>query len=411
MPNIPFPLRSGGHIRDWNILLFLNQSGIKPHIVYFKAGEKYSFNDDSPLCEKCSSVHFACERLEITDKTITQKLKRKLSYLFPLGNEGFSFFNIEPVLYPFSYQYDAINAGDKILKYALKVKAEIVILRAFLCHNISMFQKEGIKVIANCPDYNTHLAQEMIKTQKNPLKKIGPWLNYLGVKKQEMKYLQLCDEIWVPTQKEIDLMSSFIRKDKLKLFPNLIDVESYPDYSDEETEPGSLLFVGNYDYTPNLNAANLLIEKIFPAVKKEISYAKLYLVGKGLPKDLLNRISKDPSIIAPGFVENVLPYFKKASIFVCPVYEGAGMLLKVVEALAMGKIVIGFKESFRGINCSIEHQNYLTANNLVQFVFSIIEILIDKNKRMNYQSRARQFAIKELSIKSLFFIFNKSIVT
>jgi polysaccharide biosynthesis protein PslH len=60
-------------------------------------------------------------------------------------------------------------------------------------------------------------------------------------------------------------------------------VISYPDFSGKDVEQGSLLFVGNYDYIPNANAAKVLLRNNFPPIKKYYPSAKLYLIGKGLP--------------------------------------------------------------------------------------------------------------------------------
>jgi hypothetical protein len=370
---------SGGHLRDWEILNLLNGLGIRPHVLYFQAGENYDLPPENPVNDLVTSLSYGGQRIENPDKGLTDKVRRKLKYLKSVRDKNF--LDIERD-FPFSYQYDAMGAGKIILKHAGKVQAKVIILRSFWCHYTQAMQKEGMKVIVNCPDYNTNLAREMVKCAKNPLKKVGPICNYFGVRTQERTYLDKCDEIWVPTEEERQKMASFISKDKLLLFPNLIDVASNPDFSG--------------DYTPNANAAKVLLKQIFPTIKQHYHEAKLYLVGKGLSPDL-KKLSKEISgVETPGFVPDVNKYFKMASIFVSPVREGAGMLFKVIEALSLGKAVVGFTESFRGIPDG-NTKAFASANSDREFVSKVLEMLSIDSKRISLGRNARAFAEKELS--------------
>lgn len=393
IPNIPYPLVSGGHFRDWQILNILNKLSIKPHVLYFKAGEKYNLLPDKPVRNLVASLTYAGPRVECPDKSILDKIKRKLKYIKSIGNKNN--FKLKKD-FPFSYQYDAMGAGRIILEHAKKVQAKVVILRSFWCHYAPNLQKEGIKIIANCPDYNTNLAWEMVKCVKNPIKKIGPACNYFGVRAQERTYLPICDEVWVPTRKEFEEMETFIPEKKLLLFPNLIDVLSYPDFSREDVERDSLLFVGNYDYIPNANAAKLILTNIFPAVKRQCPFAKLYLIGKGLPANLQELSKQIPGVEAPGFVPDVKQYFKNAAIFICPVTEGGGMLFKVLEAISFGKAVVGVKESFRGISNG-NNKAFISVKSIQEFVNKVCEILKSDEKRTFLSHSARDFALQELS--------------
>jgi glycosyltransferase involved in cell wall biosynthesis len=239
---------------------------------------------------------------------------------------------------------------------------------------------------------------------------IGPFCNYIGVRAQERTYLPKCDEVWVPTQEEIKEMAGFISKEKLLLFPNLIDALSYPDFSGKDVEQGSLLFVGNYDYTPNTNGAKILLTDIFPTIKDRYPSAKLYLVSKGLPPNLEKIAKKIPGVETPGFVPDINQYFKIASIFVSPVREGAGMLFKVLEALSLGKTVIGFKQSFRGIP-DANGKAFVSVNSKKEFVDSTLELLRSDEKRISLGQNSRPFALEKLSWERGKAILKNSIIS
>src|SRR5205823_7201676 len=108
VPSVPHPLVSGGHLRDWQILNLLNRIGIRPHVLYFGAGEKYELDTKSPVHSLAGSVIFGGHRAEDPDSGIAETIRRKLRYAVNSNHGSF----------PYSYQYDEIKAGSIIQKAA-----------------------------------------------------------------------------------------------------------------------------------------------------------------------------------------------------------------------------------------------------------------------------------------------------
>jgi len=109
----------------------------------------------------------------------------------------------------------------------------------------------------------------------------------------------------------------------------------------------ALLFVGNYEYAPNVDAALRLATEIFPAVQAEVPEARLWLVGNA-PPPVLNVLASD-CVRVTGRVPDVRPYLARAGAFVSPLRLGAGIKNKVLEALAMGCPVAATPLSVDGI--------------------------------------------------------------
>ncbi len=109
----------------------------------------------------------------------------------------------------------------------------------------------------------------------------------------------------------------------------------------------ALLFVGNYEYPPNVDAALRLAKEIFPAVRQRLPAARLWLVGNA-PPPVLQALASDV-IRVTGRVPDVRPYLARAGVFVSPLRLGAGIKNKVLEALAMGCPVVATPLSVDGI--------------------------------------------------------------
>ncbi len=114
-----------------------------------------------------------------------------------------------------------------------------------------------------------------------------------------------------------------------------------------ERESARLLFVGNYEYPPNIDAALRLGRDILPQVRQSLPDTKLWLVGNAPPPELL-ALGSD-YVEVTGRVPDVRPYLAGATAFVCPLTLGAGIKNKLLEALAMGIPVVATPISVDGI--------------------------------------------------------------
>jgi glycosyltransferase involved in cell wall biosynthesis len=124
----------------------------------------------------------------------------------------------------------------------------------------------------------------------------------------------------------------------LHVIPNGVDLSLFtPTDSPPAPEP-ALLFVGNYEYGPNVEAALWLAREIFPRVRAEVGGARLWLVGNGPPAEV--QALAGSAIAVTGRVPDVRPYYAQAAVFIAPLRTGAGIKNKVLEAAAMAKPLI-----------------------------------------------------------------------
>lgn len=133
----------------------------------------------------------------------------------------------------------------------------------------------------------------------------------------------------------------------VEVIPNGVDLYDFR-MRPTQRETAVLLFVGNYEYAPNRDAALWLARAIFPAVQRRVPGAKLWLVGSAPPPELLALASE--SIHITGRVPDVRPYLARATVFVSPLRFGAGIKNKILEALAMGCPVVATPLSLDGID-------------------------------------------------------------
>lgn len=133
----------------------------------------------------------------------------------------------------------------------------------------------------------------------------------------------------------------------VEIIPNGVDLYEFR-VRPTRREAAALLFLGNYEYAPNVDAALRLAREIFPAVQERVPDARLWLVGNAPPPELTALASE--SIHVTGRVPDVRPYLARAAVFVSPLRLGAGIKNKILEALALGCPVVATPLSVDGID-------------------------------------------------------------
>jgi len=165
------------------------------------------------------------------------------------------------------------------------------------------------------------------------------------------------------------------------------------------TLPETCLFVGSFNHRPNVLAADLLVGKIWPKVRAKRPDAELVIAGRGSRKHLEQFSGPTNGVSAAGFVEDLTPLFRQATLFVAPLPEGGGIKIKILEAMARGIPVVTTPVGAEGISC--DHDDAMIITDAVHgFAEAIIQALDDpdSNKRA---LRARQLMEKKFGWKAI----------
>ncbi|GAB4573876.1 MAG: glycosyltransferase [Anaerolineae bacterium] len=173
---------------------------------------------------------------------------------------------------------------------------------------------------------------------------------------------------------------------RVAVIPNGVDLAAYRPTGRKADRP-TLIFTGNYEYGPNLDAAQVLLREIFPAVRAAVPDAELLIVGNNPPPELQALAGNGVTIT--GRVPAVEPYLDAAHVYVCPLRIGAGIKNKVLAAMAMGTPVIGTRLSFDGIAVS-DGQDVIMADSPAAISRETIRLLSDPARRATLAANARQ---------------------
>ncbi|RMG81992.1 MAG: glycosyltransferase [Chloroflexi bacterium] len=178
----------------------------------------------------------------------------------------------------------------------------------------------------------------------------------------------------------------------IEVISNGIDL-SFFGYKDTQRDAATLLFVGNYEYAPNVDAALRLAHNILPQVRAERPDARLLLVGNAPPPQV-QALASD-AIEVTGRVPDVRPYLSRATAFVCPLTLGAGLKNKVLEALAMGCPVVATPLSVDGI--AVEHNTSALVAPVEGLAQETLRLLNDKILQRRLSIAGHQLIVSRYS--------------
>jgi len=124
-------------------------------------------------------------------------------------------------------------------------------------------------------------------------------------------------------------------------------------------DPNTILFVGGFEYAPNVDAFFYFCREILPLVRARRSDAQFIAAGRNPTPAMREYAAAGVGIGLTGTVKDVRPYYGRASVVVIPLRVGGGTKLKTLEAFGMGVPVVSTSvgceglEVEAGIHCAI----------------------------------------------------------
>ncbi|MEO0067063.1 MAG: hypothetical protein RJB63_188 [Actinomycetota bacterium] len=184
--------------------------------------------------------------------------------------------------------------------------------------------------------------------------------------------------------------------------PYFITSSAVKHFGGKSTDVESVIFVGGFPHTPNVDAALMLALEVMPFVWRSLPNTKLFLVGYAPPPQVLALANE--RVIVTGQVPDLEPYLLNSSVFCAPLTFGAGVKGKVVDALRFGLPVVGTSIAFEGMDIESD-RDCLVAESPQDLAAAIIKVLSNKDlaKKLgtNGQLAARIQFSRELGIKQV----------
>jgi len=188
----------------------------------------------------------------------------------------------------------------------------------------------------------------------------------------------------VCSQEDLEYLQQKHHADNLRLLPNGVDLDTFYPRDHDYTHDHTLLFTGNMDYAPNVDAVGYFVNDILPKVWEKFPATKFIIAGQR-PVPKVAELASD-KIIVTGFVKDLAEVYNNASVVVAPLRFGAGTQNKVLEAMAMGVPVVCSNIGFKGLGIQ-SGEGAIMQTEPGAFAASINELLVSESLRKETGSK------------------------
>ena len=155
----------------------------------------------------------------------------------------------------------------------------------------------------------------------------------------------------------------------------------------------TLMFLGGYYYFPNLNAANFLIDRVWPIVHQARPDAKLMIAGTH-PENISSYSQAVPGVEFTGFVEDLDALYARTRIVCCPILSGGGTRVKIIEAAAYGKPIVATPIGAEGLSMR-DGEDFLSRSSAAEIAQACLNLLDNDALCQRLGEAARSKAIRD----------------
>lgn len=241
--------------------------------------------------------------------------------------------------------------------------------------------------------HNCESAMAERRAQKEPSLARRAYLRQQAAKLRRLEQ-QVCHRFGVNlTVSEVDAQTLKARNPQAicSVVENGTDTEYFHPSAVTQTEPETIVFAGGLRWYPNISGIRLFVREIWPLLRHQRPVIKLYLAGR-TPTAAVKELARSDSAIEliPDPVD-IRPWVWKATVFICPIIDGGGTRLKILDALAMGKAIVSTTIGAEGLE--VRHgEHLLIADDPQDFAMNVLRLLDDSALRQRLAAHGRALA-------------------
>jgi glycosyltransferase involved in cell wall biosynthesis len=379
---VPWPLRGGASIRSFHLVRELARGA---EISFLSLNQRALVPVGEPLEEARDALAGSCARVRFLD----------------IPAERFPFMKERVIARSLlSGSYDEVWLRSRAMARA--VTEEIASFRPSVLHmdTVGMAQYAArageIPLVLNHHNIESHMMRRRANASRNPALR--------ALLALQAKRLEAAERATARFDLHITV-SELDRKRLLEIdpaitaevIPNGVDTDYFSARSSQrDTVPHSMIFVGGLHWYPNRSAVEWLLQAIVPRLAIDCPDFRLIVVGRSPTPEMTAAAARDPRIECTGEIPDIRARVGESAVFVCPMIEGGGTRLKVLDAMAQGIPMVATTMAVEGIPV-VSGRHALLADDPAEICGAILRLFRDPDLASRLAREARRFVEQEFA--------------
>ena len=250
------------------------------------------------------------------------------------------------------------------------------------------------KVVYRAHNVEYKLWERAAIASSNPLKRWYINIQATRLKTFERNAIATVDTVLSISQEDEIFLKQLSPQVKTYLFPAgmIIDETIVPTLP----QSVSLFFIGALDWLPNLQGLDWFLNEVWGVIHKRFPSLQFHIAGKKMPAHF--HTLAHLNIIAHGEVPSAVDFMNQHTVLLSPLISGSGVRIKIIEAMALGKVVLTTTVSAEGSGAE-DGKHLLIANTTDEFIHQIERLLDSPALLQTIAQNARNFAIDHFQNK------------
>lgn len=356
-PYLPYPPASGGQIRTLNLLKYLRaKNEITLIALYKNDSEKKYLPYLKPYCKEV----YLCKRPEKA---------------WQPENIFRSIFSVNPFLIVRNYSSQATSTLKELIT---KEKFDVIHAETFYIMPHILQTDTPILLVEQTIEFKVY--QHYVNSLPFFIRPLFS-MDIIKLKYWERYYWRKAFLVGAVSESDRITITGLEPSIKPVIIPNGAGEEMIADkLKTKLIAKPVLLFVGNFFWLQNTEAAKYLINKIYPLLRKALPKIQLVIAGQNARNKLQLDDRDNIKIIDidPNDSQLVKKLYAQSTLFVAPIFGPGGTRLKILAAMSSGLPIVTSQTGIEGLDV-INNRHILIANNPNEFVAQIKKILKNKD--------------------------------
>ncbi len=290
-------------------------------------------------------------------------------------------------------RFDSPAFAEKLREILTREKFDVVQLESlYLTPYLPIIRKYSSAAVVLRAHNVEHEIWERVAENSNPLKKWYLQKITPRLRAYEINHLNEYDLLVGISERDLEQFRALGLKKPSTVAPIGLDCRDYIADDSSFRRPLSLSFIGSLDWMPNQEGLEWFLEEIWkPRLSPAFPTLSFHIAGRTAPRWL--RELQVERVHFHGEVPSSPDFLNRHSVMVVPLLSGGGMRAKILEGMALGKVVLSTSLGMEGIE-AVHRQQCLLADSPGEWEEMVNWCYAQGEELAHLGHRARQFCVE-----------------